>query len=229
MVARGRCRLYSTFRRFRRTPVAALAILLYRQAISIWSDAMTILVLGLLIFLGVHSVRIVADPWRTAMRARLGENGWKGVYSLLALAGFALLVWGYGQARQAPVVLWTPPVGMRHLAALLTVFAFVFLAAAYVPRNAIKARLHHPMLLGVKTWALAHLLANGTLADVLLFGAFLAWAVVCFISSRRRDCAAGTVYSPGTASGTTVMAGLAAWAAFAFWLHGPLIGVRPFG
>lgn len=192
---------------------------------------MTILVLGLLIFLGVHSVRIVADPWRTAMRARLGERGWKGIYSLLALAGFALLVWGYGQARQAPVMLWTPPLGMRHLAALLTLAAFILLAAAYVPRNAIKARLHHPMLLGVKAWALAHLLANGTLADVLLFGSFLAWAIVCFASSRRRDRAAGTVYPPGTASGTaiTVAAGLAAWFAFAFWLHGPLIGVRPFG
>lgn len=192
---------------------------------------MTILVLGLLIFLGVHSVRIVADPWRAAMRARLGEHGWKGVYSVAALAGFGLLVWGYGQARQAPVVLWTPPTGMRHLASLLTLFAFVFLAAAYVPRNGIKARLHHPMLLGVKSWALAHLLANGTLADVLLFGAFLAWAVACFISSRRRDRAAGAVYPPGTASGTavTVAAGLLAWAAFAFWLHGPLIGVRPFG
>lgn len=192
---------------------------------------MTILVLGLLIFLGVHSVRIVADPWRGAMLARLGENGWKGVYSLVALAGFALLVWGYGQARQAPVVLWTPPVAMRHLAALLTAIAFVCIAAAYVPRNAIKARLHHPMLLGVKTWALAHLLANGTLADVLLFGGFLVWAIVCFASSRRRDRANGTVYPAGTASGTAiiVVVGLAAWAAFAFWLHGMLIGVRPFG
>lgn len=192
---------------------------------------MTILVLGLLIFLGVHSVRIFADPWRNAMHARLGENGWKGLYSLASLAGFVLLIWGYGQARQAPVVLWTPPVSMRHLAALLTAIAFVLLAAAYVPRNGIKAKLHHPMLLGVKAWALAHLLANGTLADVLLFGGFLAWAVVCFSSSRRRDRANGTVYPAGTASGTaiTVVVGLLAWAAFAFWLHGMLIGVRPFG
>jgi uncharacterized membrane protein len=192
---------------------------------------MTILVLGLLIFLGVHSVRIFADPWRSAMRARLGEGTWKGLYSLLSLAGFALLIWGYGLARQTPVVLWTPPVAMRHLAALLTAIAFVFVTAAYVPRNAIKAKLHHPMVLGVKTWALAHLLANGTLADVLLFGTFLAWAVVLFAASRRRDRANGTVYPEGTASGTaiTVVAGLMAWAAFAFWLHGMLIGVRPFG
>jgi uncharacterized membrane protein len=192
---------------------------------------MTILVLGLLIFLGLHSVRIVADPWRSAMRARLGEGAWKGLYSLLSLAGFALLIWGYGQARQTPVVLWTPPVSMRHLAALLTAIAFILITAAYVPRNAIKAKLHHPMLLGVKTWALAHLLANGTLADVLLFGSFLAWAVVLFAVSRRRDRANGTVYPAGTASGTTitVVVGLLAWAAFAFWLHGMLIGVRPFG
>jgi uncharacterized membrane protein len=192
---------------------------------------MIILVLGLLIFLGLHSVRIFADPWRSAMRARLGEGAWKGLYSLLSLAGFALLIWGYGLARQTPVVLWTPPVGMRHLAALLTAIAFILITAAYVPRNAIKAKLHHPMVLGVKTWALAHLLANGTLADVLLFGSFLAWAVVLFAASRRRDRANGTVYPAGTASGTamTVVAGLLAWAAFAFWLHGMLIGVRPFG
>ena len=192
---------------------------------------MTILVLGLLIFLGVHSVRIFADPWRSAMRARLGEGAWKGLYSLVSLAGFALLIWGYGLARQTPLVLWTPPVGMRHLAALLTAIAFILIAAAYVPRNAIKAKLHHPMVLGVKTWALAHLLANGTLADVLLFGSFLAWAVVLFAASRRRDRANGTVYPAGAASGTaiTVAVGLLAWAAFAFWLHGMLIGVRPFG
>ena len=192
---------------------------------------MTILVLGLLIFLGVHSVRIFADPWRSAMRARLGEGAWKGLYSLVSLAGFALLIWGYGLARQTPLVLWTPPVGMRHLAALLTAIAFILIAAAYVPRNAIKAKLHHPMVLGVKTWALAHLLANGTLADVLLFGSFLAWAVVLFAASRRRDRVNGTVYPAGAASGTaiTVAVGLLAWAAFAFWLHGMLIGVRPFG
>jgi uncharacterized membrane protein len=121
--------------------------------------------------------------------------------------------------------------GLRHLASLLTLVSFVFLAAAYVPRNAIKARLHHPMTLGVKVWALSHLLANHTLADVLLFGGFLVWAVLCFRAARARDRAAGTVYPAGTAAGTaiTVAAGLGAWMVFAMWLHGPLIGVRPFG
>ncbi|MBA2960565.1 MULTISPECIES: NnrU family protein [Ramlibacter] len=192
---------------------------------------MAILLLGLVLFLGVHSTRIVADGWRAGMLARLGENGWKGLYSLLSLAGFALVVWGYGLARQAPQVLWTPPRGMNHLAALLMVASFILLAAAYVPRNGIRARLHHPMLLGVKTWALAHLLANGNLADVVLFGAFLAWAVLDFRSARRRDRAAATVYPPGTTAGTVaaVMVGLAAWAVFVLGAHTWLIGVSPLG
>jgi uncharacterized membrane protein len=192
---------------------------------------MTVLILGLIIFLGAHSTRIVADGWRTAQLKRLGEGAWKGIYSLISLAGFGLIVWGFSLARQQPVVLWTPPVAMPHVAALLTLIAFVLLAAAYVPRNAIKARLHHPMVLAVKTWAFAHLLANGTLADLLLFGAFLAWAVVCYIAERKRDRAALTQYPAGTAGGTaaTVAVGIAAWVLFAFWLHGLLIGVRPFG
>jgi uncharacterized membrane protein len=120
---------------------------------------------------------------------------------------------------------------MRHIAALLTLFAFVLLAAAYVPRNGIKARLHHPMVLGVKVWALAHLLANQFLHDLLLFGGFLAWAVLSFRAARQRDRAAGTTYPPGTVVGTvaTVVIGVVAWAVFAMWAHGLLFGVRPFG
>ena len=192
---------------------------------------MSYLVLGLVLFLGVHSVRIVADGWRTQMRARMGELPWKGLYSLASILGLALIVWGYGLARQQPVVLWNPPVGMRHAAALLTLIAFVLLAAAYVPRNALKARLHHPMVLGVKVWALAHLLSNGNLADVVLFGAFLLWAVLSFRAARQRDRAQNTVYASGTAAGTgiAVVVGAAAWAGFAFWAHVWLIGVAPLG
>lgn len=191
---------------------------------------MTALILGLLIFLGVHSVRVVAEPWRTQMRDSYGENAWKGLYSLLSLAGFALIIWGYGVARQSPVALWAPMTWARHPASLLTLVAFVLLAAAYVPGNGIKARLHHPMVLGVKTWALAHLLANHTLADLLLFGGFLVWAALSFRAARGRDRTAGTVYPAGTATRTavTVVAGFVAWAAFALWGHGALIGVRPF-
>ena len=192
---------------------------------------MTVLILGLVLFLGAHSARIFADDWRSSVRTRYGENAWKGGYSLLSLAGFGLILWGFGLARQTPVPLWQPPVAMRHVAALLMLLSFILLVAAYVPKNGLKARLHHPMVLAVTVWAFAHLLANGTLADTVLFGAFLLWAALDFRSSRQRDRAAGTVYPPGTAAGTvtTVVIGVIAWAVFAFWAHGVLIGVRPFG
>ena len=192
---------------------------------------MVYLIAGLLMFLGVHSVRIVADGWRTRTLARVGDGTYKGVYSVVSIVGFGLIIYGFGIARETPTLLWTVPVGMRHAASLLTLVAFVLLAAAYVPRNGIKAKLHHPMVLGVKSWASAHVSVNGNLAHLVLFGAFLAWAVVDFIAARRRDRAAGTQYPAGTVSGTVVavLVGLIAWAAFAFKLHGLLIGIRPFG
>ena len=192
---------------------------------------MTLLLLGLLLFLGTHSIRIVADGWRMRQLARLGENGWKGLYSIVALAGFVLLVWGYGQTRVAPVDLWNPPLWTRHLAALLTLPAFVLLAAAYVPGNRIKAALGHPMLAGTKLWAFAHLISNGRLGDVLLFGAFMAWSVACFIAARRRDRSAGTRYPAGGLAGDAIVliVGVVAWGLFAKWGHLWLIGVAPFG
>lgn len=192
---------------------------------------MAILILGLLLFLGVHSIRVFADGWRTRQIARLGANGWKGLYALVSIAGFVVLVWGFGLARQHPVLVWVPPMALRHLNALFTLLAFVLLAAAYVPGNAIKAQLGHPMLAAVKLWAFGHLLAAGMLHDVVLFGAFLIWAVADFMVSRRRDRAAGVSYPKGPASRTvlTVVIGVAAWAAFASWLHVLLVGVSPFG
>jgi uncharacterized membrane protein len=192
---------------------------------------MIYLIAGLVIFLGAHSVRIFADSWRTRVISQVGEKTFKGIYSLVSLLGFILLVWGFGVARETPMVVWTPPVGMRHLAALLTLIAFIFLAAAHGPANAIKARVHHPMVVAVKTWALAHLLANGTLAHVVLFGAFLIWAVLDFISARRRDRTNNIQYSAGTKQGTLLAVGIGVitWAVFAFWLHGLLIGVKPMG
>ncbi|MCC7217311.1 MAG: NnrU family protein [Burkholderiales bacterium] len=192
---------------------------------------MIYLVAGLVLFLGSHSVRIFADDWRAAQVARLGERMWKGLYSAVALAGFVLLVWGYGQARMDPVVLWSPPVWTRHLASLLLVPAFVLVVAGNLRGTRIKAAVGHPMVLGTKLWAFAHLIANGTLADVVLFGAFLVWAIADYASARKRDRAAGTVYPAGSAArnALAVVVGVAAWAAFGVWLHGPLIGVRPFG
>lgn len=187
------------------------------------------LVLGLVVFLGAHSARIVAEGWRTRVVARLGERTWKGLYSAVSLIGFALIVWGYAQARQQPVVLWSPPAVFKHLNSLFTLLAFIGLAAAYVPGNLVKARLHHPMLLGVKLWAFGHLLATAKLADLLLFGAFLLWAILDYRAARRRDRAPGTVHAPGRVAPTVLVLvlGAAAWAAFAFWLHAAWIGVMP--
>jgi uncharacterized membrane protein len=196
---------------------------------------MSWLIMGLLLFLGPHSVRIVAEGWRGQTIARVGEKRWKGLYSLVSVAGFILLIWGYGQARLAPIVLWVPPLPMRHIAGLLMLVALIMLTATYVPGNAIKARLKHPMILSVKVWALAHLLSNGNLADVVLFGAFLLWAILDFRSARRRDPLGGAGTSTSSLSGNsgrtllTVAIGLVAWAVFAFWGHERLIGVAPMG
>ena len=192
---------------------------------------MVYLIAGLFIFLGVHSIRIFAEAWRIRTLQRVGEGNYKGLYSVASVLGFVLIVYGFGVARETPVMLWFPPAGMRHGASLLTLLAFVLLAAAYVPRNSIKARLHHPMVLGVKSWALAHLLSAGSVAHWVLFGSFLAWGVLNFIAARKRDRTLATQYPAGTVPATvlTVVIGVAVWAAFAFKLHGLLIGIRPFG
>ncbi|MBK6005590.1 NnrU family protein [Ramlibacter ginsenosidimutans] len=202
---------------------------------------MLLLLLGLVLFLGAHSVRIVADGWRASTIAAIGEKPWKGAYSLVSIAGFVLIVVGFSLARQqGPHLLWpAPSVWTRHLAALLTLFAFILVAAAYVPGNAIKLAVRDPMVLGVAVWAFAHLLANNTEVDVLLFGAFLAWAVTDYVAAQKRRRTEGstsaqpTAAVPKSVSGTktvaTIVVGAVAWAVFAFWLHGWWIGVRPFG
>jgi uncharacterized membrane protein len=191
---------------------------------------MTVLIIGLLVFLGAHSVRIFADGWRTAQIARLGANRWKGLYTLLSAAGLLLIIWGFGLARVDTIILWSPPAWTRAAAALLTVVAFILLAAAYVPGNRIKAGVGHPMVASVKLWALAHLMANGRLADLVLFGAFLAWAVLDYQAARGRDRAAGIRTPAGslTRDAIAVAAGLAAWALFAGFLHPRLSGMSLF-
>ncbi|AXF22928.1 protein NrnU [Burkholderia pyrrocinia] len=192
---------------------------------------MLVLILGLAIFLGVHSIRIVADGWRSATIDRLGENGWKARYAIASIVGFVLIVWGYGLARAGATWLWVPPVGVRHLTGMLTAIAFVLIAASYVPGNRIKTLVGHPMLAGVMAWAIAHLLANGTLHAFVLFGAFFVWSLVDFVVSRTRDRRDAVRYPAGKLSGdvATIAAGLVAWAVFTLFLHGWLIGVRPFG
>ncbi len=190
-----------------------------------------VLVVGLLLFLGMHSVRIFAEGTRTQLIGKLGTNGWKGLYAVISLLGFIMIIYGFGIARDAPVILWESPRWTRHLAALLTLPAFVLIFASQIPGTHIKARLKHPMVLGVKLWAFAHLLANGQLHDVILFGAFLLWAVFSFRAARQRDRALGTGYvAVGAARDlTAIVLGIGAWAAFALYLHVRWIGVQPFG
>lgn len=188
---------------------------------------MTYLLAGLVVFLGAHSISIVAPAWRDGMVARLGEQPWKGLVGLVSIAGFVLLAWGYGQARLDPVVLYVPPTWLRHLSLLLLVPVFPLLLAAYLPGR-IKASMKHPMLVAVKLWALAHLLANGTAADVLLFGAFLAWAVVDRISVGRRPLRPVRGAPPARFNDAiAIVAGLALYVIFVGWAHLWLIGVAP--
>lgn len=190
------------------------------------------LILGLAIFLGVHSLRIVVPAWRDAMVAKLGAGPWKALYSLASLAGFLLVIGGYAAARAEPVPLWSPPPWTRHLALLLMLPVFPLLVATYLPGR-IRAAAKHPMLAAIKLWAVAHLLANGTLADVVLFGSFLAWAVLDRISVKRREAAAPPA-PPGSPAGpplrndaVVVLAGLAAYVLFLVVLHTRLFGVSP--
>ena len=191
---------------------------------------MSLLIIGLIIFLGSHSSRIFAEPWRNHMIDRLGEVKWKGLYTIVSLIGLILVVIGYGQARQAPIVLWQPATYLIHISILLNLVAFIFLAASSPSNNAIRLKLKHPMILGVKVWALAHLLANGTLVDLILFGSFLLWAVLDFRSARKRP-----IHMPEKAvistkaTITVVVTGIVIWAAFVFGLHQYLIGVSPLG
>lgn len=191
---------------------------------------MALLILGLAIFLGSHSLRMLAPGWRDARLAQLGEKGWKGAFSLLSAAGLVLVVWGYGQARGDGAALWAAPTWARHAVGGLMLPSFILLVAAYVPGTRIKSALGHPMLAGTALWAFAHLIANGRPAALVLFGAFLAWAATDFVSARRRDRAAGRRYRvQGLArDATAVVLGSAIWAAFAFWGHAWLIGVAPF-
>jgi uncharacterized membrane protein len=185
------------------------------------------LVLGLVLFLGVHSVSIVAPEWRDRTHARLGEGPWKAIYSVISIVGFVLIIWGYGQARQNPVLLYAPPFWTRHITMLLMLPVFPLLLAAYLPGR-IKSALKHPMLVAVKLWALAHLLANGMLADVLLFGGFLAWAVADRISLKRRPPRPIRTAPASKANDfIAVIVGLILYVIFVLWLHAKLIGVPP--
>ena len=209
---------------------------------------MTQLILGLILFLGAHSVRIWADGWRDQTIEAYGEKAFKGVYALVSILGFYLLVVGYGEARLQTVALWNPPIFTKHISMLLMLLSSILLVATYIPRNHFKMRLKHPMVLSVKVWALSHLLANGNLADLVLFGSFLIWAVLNFRSARARDRAlllnlnvteeaAGesiaeseSAHQPKLLSTIiTLVGGIAIWALITFVLHAKIVGVSPMG
>ena len=187
---------------------------------------MTILIAGLVLFLATHSIRILAEDWRRAQIARIGPWPWKGIYSIISIAGVVLIVLGYGQTQTQPE-LWHPPVWMRYATSLFMLVSFVLFAAGYIPRNHIKSAIGHPMVVGVKVWAFAHLLSNARLGDLLLFGTFLVWAILDFRAARARDRSSGQTYAAGTITGdvAALAVGVIAWFVFARVLHALLIGV----
>lgn len=186
---------------------------------------MTYLVVGLCLFLGAHSVSIVAPGWRDRCVARIGAAAWRGLYSLVALAGLVLLIVGYGAARADPMVLYRPPFALRYVNLLLMLPVFPLLLATYLPGR-ISAGVKHPMLTATKSWATAHLLVNGTLADVVLFGAFLAWAVADRISLKRRAARPIRIAPPNRFNDSiAVIAGLALYVGFFHGLHRWLTGM----
>lgn len=188
---------------------------------------MTLLIVGLVLFLGAHSVSIVAHGWRDRMVQRIGEGPWKGLYSLVALAGLAAIAFGYGQARMQPTLVWAPPAGMSHGVLLLMLPVFPLFLAAYLPGR-IQSATRHPMLLATKLWALSHLLVNGMLHDVVLFGAVLLWGGLDRMSVSRRGAAPPPGAPPGRWNDAiAVVGGLALYVAFLLWVHRWLTGVVP--
>lgn len=192
---------------------------------------MLLLIAGLVLFLGVHSVAIVDAGWRDRMAARLGDLPWKALYGVVALVGLWLIVNGYSEVRRSvdPIVLYHAPIWTRHITLLLMLPVFVLLLAAYLPGR-IQRTTKHPMLLAVKIWAFAHLLANGSLADLLLFGSFLAWAVADRISLKRRAPTSAPSAPAGRFNDWIALAGgVALYLLFLFWWHKALFGVAPIG
>ncbi len=186
---------------------------------------MSWLVAGLIIFFAVHAISIINEPWRDRMVAKMGEGPWKGIYSVVAAIGFLLIVWGYGLARQESAVIYFSAPWLMHLSMLLLIPVFPLLLATYFPGR-IRTFARHPMLIATILWAFAHLLVNGRLTDVLLFGSFLVWSGLDLFSMRQR------VQRPVPSAPASrfndlisLVLGLALYSMFVVWLHSMLIGV----
>jgi len=190
--------------------------------------AVTVLIFGIILFLGAHSISIVAPAWRDTMRSQLGGTAWKSLFSAVSVIGILLIIKGYGDARLVQGFLYHPPVWLRHVNALLMLLVFPLLLAAYFPGR-IKTTVKHPVLVATKTWALAHLLANGGTADLVLFGSFLTWAVANRISLKRRTPRKTPQFPASSINdAVVVIGGLMIFTSFTFWIHKALFGVSPF-
>ena len=188
---------------------------------------MLMLIAGLALFFGAHSVSIVAPFWRDRMVLLVGAVQWKGLYAVVATVGFAAIIWGYGLARQTPTIVYTPAFWLRYATFVLMLPVLPLALAAYLPGK-IKTATRHPLLWATQLWATAHLLCNGTLAAVFLFGSFLAWAVADRISLQRRVPApAPALPASRLNDAIAVSGGLALYVVFVWRLHWWLIGVQP--
>ena len=190
---------------------------------------MEVLIFGLIVVLGTHSLKVFAPAWRTALVARLGDGPYKGLYSLVSLLGLVLIVWGFARAWQDPVFLYSPPAWGRHLAMALMIPALILVFSSAFPARWIKRYVGHPLLTATMLWALAHLFANGDLAGVVLFLAFLAWAVVDRLWQPATQSVAAPPARPGNADFAAIMAGLALYAGLIAGIHLWLFGVSPIG
>jgi len=191
---------------------------------------MTLLLLGIVIFLGMHLVRVVAPGLRASVIERQGKGAWMGIYAVISLIGLLLIIYGFGEASAVTGMLYNPPVFLKHISLLLMLLAFICLAAGFLPAGRIAVAVKHPQILSIKIWALAHLLANGETSSVLLFGSFLAWAVILRISLKRRQRAGEKVLPVFRSASNDLLAmaiGVVAYGLFVWKLHEWLIGVPP--
>ena len=188
-----------------------------------------ILIAGLLVFLATH-VFVSMRGARAAAMARLGVTGYRVVFSVVSIAGLVLIVWGYGLYRAHEWIdVWSPPAFTRHIAALLMLFSVIFMTGVFFQSH-VKARLKYPMLASVKTWALAHLIANGDLGSILMFGTFVGWAVFARISAKRRTDEVAAVAPKGyTNDAIVVLLGIVVYLALGYVFHPVFIGVPVFG
>ncbi|WP_306257297.1 NnrU family protein [Pararhizobium sp. IMCC21322] len=190
---------------------------------------MTLLIIGLILFLGIHSTRIFFEPVRVWAINTFGAGSWRAIYTILSVAGLILIVLGFNPAAENASVVWVPPFALLHVSALLTLLAFVFVAAAYLPPGRIKANLRHPMTVGVLVWASAHLLINGMSHEVLLFGSILVWSVLVLFAALRRDRQMSLAFLAGPVRNDllAIVIGAGVWAVFALYAHEWLFGVAP--